>query len=131
MQEGGEVMRKLVSVDGKVVKILDEIREERNCSYSKAIELLAVENEKTDRILRRIGEDFRYYKQEMPNIERELELIRIIVVWLYKIRTNKERKETAENVRKDLEKIISIIVEKAREHTERVEKNITISTLKV
>ena len=42
MQEGGEVMRKLVSVDGKVVKILDEIREERNCSYSKAIELLAL-----------------------------------------------------------------------------------------
>ena len=109
-------MGKLIYVDEETKRILDEIRRERNCSYSKAIALLAVEKDRQDRNLAQITDYFEFFKKIMPNIEHELEILRIIVVWLYKA-SYKDRKETAERVREDIEKIMSIVVEEAKEGT--------------
>ena len=104
-------MGKLISVDTEVVKKLDEIRKERNCSYSKAIAVLLAEQGKKERNLAQITEYFAFFERIMPNIKHEIEIMRIIIVWLYKM-PSKSREEAAEDVREDLEKIMRKIVEK-------------------
>ena len=115
-------MRKLISVDVGVVKLLDEIRRERGCSYSKAIAMLAVEKGRQDRNLTQITDYFKFFKNIMPNIEHELEILRIMLIWLYKT-PGKDRKKTAEDVHEDLLKIMNVIIEKARKSAKKREKN--------
>ena len=106
-------MGKLITVDDKVAKELDEIRVERNCSYSKAIAMLLAEQGKKERNLTQITEYFAFFERIMPNIRYELECIRITIIWLYKMST-RDRKEAAEDVREDLEEIMNKIVEKKK-----------------
>ena len=114
-------MRKLISVHVRVVKILDEIRKEKNCSYAEAIEMICAEKGKEDRVLTRIRDDFESYKEIMANIEHELEIMRIILVWLYKA-PSKTRKEAARGVRENLEEILSAIITEVRKNGKKQEK---------
>lgn len=114
-------MPKLISVSDGVVEMLDQIRKEKSCSYSKAIATLAAEKGRKDRILGRITDDFEYYKEIMPNIELELEIMRLILVWLYKA-SAKSRKEVAGSVREDLEKVMNVVIQRTRENGKKAQE---------
>ena len=106
-------MGKIIHIDDEVAKMLDEIRKERRCSYTKAIAMALAEKGRKERILRRIESDFEYYKEIMPNVEYELEILRTMIVWFYNA-PGKHRKEIAGAIREPLEALMLQCVRSVR-----------------
>ena len=99
-------LTKPVMLDSDVINVLDEIREERHCSYNEAAKVLI---NLRPTIIDRINDSFDELKRLTPEMRDGLEIMRLIVVRYYRL-PKRERDDKKKRLEKMLEEGVIYVV---------------------
>ena len=101
-------MSKQIMIKEEVVKKLDNIRREKKCSYSEAIELL-LDKVPEDIWLLEINKRFFELESMIPDMRAIFEVMRVITIRFYKLPIE-AKTEYIKEISRKLEEILSHII---------------------